>query len=39
MAIGRISKNNWKIFMRNLDKAYPKWYTQLELDFDLEDDE
>ena len=38
MAIGRISGNNWQRFMRNLDKAYPKWYTQPELDFDWDDD-
>lgn len=34
MAIGRISNNNWGLFMRNLDKAYPKKYQQLTLDFD-----
>lgn len=30
MAIGRISNNNWNTFMRNLDKAYPKMYQQLD---------
>ena len=39
MAIGRLSKNNWKLFMRNLDQAYPKWYTQPELDLDWEEEE
>lgn len=37
MAIGRISGNNWQKFMRNLDKAYPKYYSQLELDLDTEE--
>ena len=39
MAIGRLSGNNWQRFMRNLDKAYPKWYSTPEFDFDWEDDE
>lgn len=39
MAIGRISGDNWQRFMRNLDRAYPKWYTTPELDLDWEDDE
>lgn len=34
MAIGRISNNNWGVFMRNLDKAYPKQYQQLPIDFE-----
>ncbi|MGR4860034.1 P63C domain-containing protein [Bacteroides pyogenes] len=34
MAIGRLSNNNWAVFMRNLDKAYPKMYQQLDFDFD-----
>ena len=37
MAISRISGNNWSTFMRNLDKAYPKMYQQLELDLDIDD--
>lgn len=37
MAIGRLSDNNWERFMRNLDKAFPRQYAQLELDFDFED--
>lgn len=39
MAIGRVSKNNWRLFMRNLDQAYPKWYATPELDLDWDDDE
>lgn len=34
MAIGRLSGNNWQRFMRNLDRAYPKMYAQLDIDFD-----
>ncbi|VFB14363.1 regulatory protein [Bacteroides heparinolyticus] len=36
MAIGRLSNNNWAVFMRNLDKAYPKMYQQLDIDFDFD---
>ena len=38
MAIGRLSGNDWHRFMRNLDISYPKYYSQLELDLDLEDE-
>lgn len=38
MAIGRLSNNNWTIFMRNLDKAYPKMYQQLDIDFNFDDE-
>lgn len=38
MAIGRLSDNNWQKFMRNLDKSFPKYYTQLEFDFDFDDE-
>ena len=34
MAIGRLSNNNWSVFMRNLDKAFPKMYQQLDFEFD-----
>lgn len=34
MAIGRLSGNSWEVFMKNIDKAYPKQYQQLYLDFD-----
>lgn len=39
MAIGRLSGNNWQRFMRNLDRAYPKWYTTPELDLDWDDED
>lgn len=38
MAIGRISNNSWSVFMRNLDKAYPKMYQQLDFDFQFKDE-
>lgn len=37
MAIYRVSNGRWDTFMRNLDKAYPKLYQQLEIDFDAQD--
>lgn len=36
-AIATISNFNWTMFMRNIDKAYPKQYQQLNIDFDFED--
>lgn len=33
-AICRLSGYNWERFMRNLDKAYPKFYQQMSFDFD-----
>lgn len=38
MAIGRLSNNNWTTFMKNLDKAYPKMYQQLDIDFDFDNE-
>lgn len=38
-AIATISNFNWAVFMRNIDKAYPKQYQQLDIDFDFEDGE
>lgn len=38
MAIGRLSGNNWQRFMRNLDRAYPKWYTTPELNLDWDEE-
>lgn len=36
-AIARISGYDWIIFMNNMDKAYPKQYQQLDIDFDFDD--
>lgn len=36
-AIARISGYDWLSFMRNMDKAYPKQYQQLDIDFDFEE--
>lgn len=38
MAIARISGNNWTKFMKNLDKAYPKMYQQLDIDFEFDEE-
>lgn len=37
MAIYRVSNGRWDTFMRNLDKAYPKLYQQMDIDFDFQD--
>ena len=37
-AIALISNYNWTVFMHNIDKAYPKQYQQLNIDFDFEMD-
>lgn len=36
-AIARISNYDWLSFMQNMDKAYPKQYQQLNIDFDFEE--
>lgn len=36
-AIARISNYDWLAFMQNMDKAYPKQYQQLHIDFDFEE--
>ena len=33
-AIGRLSGFHWERFMKNLDKAYPKFYQQMTFDFE-----
>lgn len=35
-AIATISNYNWSVFMHNIDKAYPKQYQQLSIDFDFD---
>lgn len=36
-AIAIISNYNWVVFMHNIDKAYPKQYQQLDIDFDFDE--
>lgn len=36
-AIAKVSDYNWETFMRNMDKAYPKQYQQLELMLEIEE--
>lgn len=36
-AIAAVSNYKWEIFMRNMDKAYPRQYQQLEIDFDFDE--
>ena len=35
-ALAIISNYKWELFMRNMDKAYPRQYQQLEIDFDFD---
>lgn len=35
-ALAIISNYKWDLFMRNMDKAYPRQYQQLEIDFDFD---